>query len=140
LKILLDTDVLMDVALGRPDFGPDSRAALDWCQQTPGTAVVAWHTVFNLFYLIHAARSDSFARSFLSDLLKFASVASGGTEGVRNALTMRMSDFQDALQAAAAISGNAEYIVTRNTVDYRHSPIPAITPRDFLRLFVSQRK
>ena len=31
MKILLDTDVLMDVALGRPDFGPDSRAALDWC-------------------------------------------------------------------------------------------------------------
>jgi hypothetical protein len=53
---------------------------------------------------------------------------------------MRMSDFEDALQAAAAISGNAEYIVTRNTADYRHSPIPAITPRDFLRRFVSQRK
>ncbi|HEX3619169.1 MAG TPA: PIN domain-containing protein [Candidatus Udaeobacter sp.] len=140
MKILLDTDVLMDVALGRPDFGPDSRAVLDWCQQTPGTAVVAWHTVSNLFYLIHAARSDSFARSFLSDLLKFASVATSGTEAVRNALTMRMSDFEDALQAAAAISGNAEYIVTRNTADYRHSPIPAITPRDFLRRFVSQRK
>jgi predicted nucleic acid-binding protein len=139
LKILVDTDVLMDVALGRPDFGPDSRAVMDWCEQMPQTAVIAWHTVSNLFYLIRAARSDSFARSFISDLLRFATVSSGDTDGVRNALAMRMADFEDALQVAAAISGNVEYILTRNTPDYRGSPIPAMTPPDFLRRFVAPR-
>ena len=71
----------MDVALGRTDFGPHSRAVIDWCQETPETAVVAWHTISNLFYLIRAARSDSFARAFISDLLNFAAVASGETQG-----------------------------------------------------------
>jgi len=134
----VDTDVLMDVALGRPDFGPDSRAVVDWCEQTPGTAVVAWHTVSNLFYLICASRSDSFARSFISDLIKVVTVTSGGTEGVRQALAIRMNDLEDALQVAAAISGSVDHIVTRNTTDYRGSVIPALTPREFLRRFVAQ--
>jgi len=128
----------MDVALGRPDFGPDSRAVVDWCEQTPGTAVVAWHTVSNLFYLICASRSDSFARSFISDLIKVVTVTSGGTEGVRQALAIRMNDLEDALQVAAAISGSVDHIVTRNTTDYRGSVIPALTPREFLRRFVAQ--
>ena len=138
MKILVDTDVLIDVALGRPDFGPDSRAVVDWCEQTPGTAVIAWHTVSNLFYLIRAARSDSFARSFIDDLIKVITVTSGGTEGVRQALAMRMNDLEDALQVAASISGNADHIITRNTADYRGSVIPALTPREFLKRFVAQ--
>jgi predicted nucleic acid-binding protein len=137
LKVLLDTDVLMDVALGRPDFGPNSRAVVDWCEQTPETALIAWHTVSNLFYLICAARSDSFARSFIGDLIKVMKVTSGGTEGVRQALAMRMNDLEDALQVAAAISGRADHIITRNTADYRGSVIPALSPRQFLRRFVT---
>jgi predicted nucleic acid-binding protein len=139
LKILVDTDILMDVALGRGDFGPDSRAMVDWCEQTPQTAVVAWHTVSNLFYLIRAARSDSFARSFIKELLNFAAVASGGTEGVRQALALRMNDFEDALQVATAISGHADYIITRNIADYRGSVIPALTPREFLTRFATEK-
>jgi predicted nucleic acid-binding protein len=135
LKVLIDTDVLMDVALGREVFGPDSRALLEWCQHQPQATFVAWHSISNLFYLLSAARSPSFARSFLGGLLKFAFVASGGTESVRQALTMRMADLEDALQVAAAISANASFIVTRNVADYRGSPIPVLTPAAFLKRF-----
>jgi PIN domain len=122
----------MDVALGRADFGPDSRALLDWCEQRPQAAVIAWHTVSNLFYLISAERSNSFARSFISELLDFTIVASGGTEAVRQALAMRMTDLEDALQVAAAITAHANYIISRNTADYRSSVVSVLTPRTFL--------
>ena len=137
MKILLDTDVLMDVALGRADFGPTSRALVDWCQHTPHATVVAWHTISNLFYLLSAARSNSFARSFLGELLDFATIASGG-KGVRQALTMRIRDFEDALQVAAAISSDANFIITRNVADYRGSVISVLTPTSFLRRFAAQ--
>jgi hypothetical protein len=138
LKVLVDTDVLMDVAVGRPDFGPDSRALVDWCEQTPGAAVIAWHTVSNLFYLICAARSNSFARSFIGDLIKVVTVISGGTEGVRRALAMRMNDLEGALQVAAAMSCSVDHIITRNIADYRGSVVPALTPSEFLRRFVTR--
>lgn len=126
----------MDVALGRVDFGPESRALIEWCQHTPRAAVVAWHTISNLFYLLNAARSNSFARAFLADLLNFAAVASAGTQSVRHALTMRMRDFEDALQVAAAISSNADFIITRNVADYRRSIIPVLTPGEFRKRVV----
>ncbi len=138
MKVLLDTDVLMDVALGRADFGPDSRALLVWCHQTPQAPLIAWHTVLNLYYLLSAARSATFARSFLEGLLEFAAIVSGGTESVRNALGMRISDFEDALQVAAAVSGEAQFIITRNVRDYRNSLIPALSPRAFLLRFVTE--
>lgn len=122
----------MDVALGRAGSGPTSRAVIEWCQHTPQAAIVAWHTMSNLFYLLNAARSNSFARAFLADLLNFTIIVSGGTESVRHALSMPMRDFEDALQVAAALSGNAEFIVTRNVADFRRSVVPAIAPNEFL--------
>jgi predicted nucleic acid-binding protein len=129
----------MDVALGRADFGPGSRALLEWCQRTPQTTVVAWHTISNLFYLLEAARSNAFAREFLGELLTFVTVAAGDTQAVRRALAMRMRDFEDALQVVAATSAEADYIVTRNVADYRGSMIPVLTPVDFLKRFASER-
>ncbi|HZR04645.1 MAG TPA: PIN domain-containing protein [Candidatus Udaeobacter sp.] len=131
MKVLLDTDVLLDVALDREAFVDESSAVVQWCQQTPGGALVAWHTISNVYYILRVARNDAKAREFVADLLAFAGVASGTTENVRQALTMRMSEFEDAMQVAAAMSGHADLIVTRNVPDYRHSVIPAITPRQF---------
>jgi len=45
-----------------------------------------------------------------------------------------MQDFEDALQAAAAVACNADVIVTRNLADFRKSPVQAVSPKDFLKL------
>ena len=135
MKYLFDADVLLDVALDREPFADESSAALDWCQKAPRSAVLAWHSVSNVYYVLRAARNDAHARTFLSDLLRFAVVASGGADAVSRALFLPMNDFEDALQVAAALSVDAELIVTRNVRDYRGSPLPAVTPHDFLARF-----
>ncbi len=43
-----------------------------------------------------------------------------------------MKDFEDALQYAAALTCDADVIVTRNIEDYQSSPINAITPTQIL--------
>jgi predicted nucleic acid-binding protein len=139
LKILVDTDVLLDVALNRETFVDESSAVLEWCQQTPGGGLIAWHTISNIYYILRVARSDAKGREFVTDLLAFTDVASGDTESVRQALTMRMSDFEDAMQVAAAMSGNADLIVTRNLPDYRHAVIPVTTPREFRARFARMK-
>ncbi|HMJ06945.1 MAG TPA: PIN domain-containing protein [Chthoniobacterales bacterium] len=136
MRLLLDTDVLLDVAMAREPFGPDSRSVLHWCHDSPHSAVLAWHTVANLYYLIAGARNDGVARQFISGLLDFSEIASTGKAAVRHALTLRMRDFEDALQVAAALSADVQFIVTRNLSDYRGSPLPAITPREFIKRFL----
>lgn len=132
MKLLLDADVLLDTAFHRKPFVADSDQVIQWCQQTPYSALVAWHTLSNLYYLLRPSRADAGARGFIADLLGFAVVASGGTEAVRRALSLPLRDFEDALQVAAAIAGGADFIVTRNLRDFARSPLPVVTPSDFL--------
>jgi len=53
--------------------------------------------------------------------------------GARRALSLPMRDFEDALQAVAAESVGAQAVITRNAADYRRSPVPAVSPAEFLR-------
>lgn len=129
MTVLLDCDVLLDVALDRRPFVTDSRAVLDWCERHPGSGFVAWHTLANFYYLLKDAAR---ARQFIQDLFVFMEVAGTGTAQAKHALALPMSDFEDALQAAAAVQAGVDYIITRNIADYRNSPIPALLPPDFL--------
>lgn len=127
--MLLDTDVLIDLALDRhPHSGP-AGALLDRIEHGPESAFIAWHTVSNFYYLVAPSRGGAKARDFIVDLTRFVAVAVTGTEALRYAAALPMTDFEDAMQVAAAQACGARCIVTRNVRDYRRSPIRAISPQ-----------
>ena len=91
---------------------------------------MAWHTIANLYYLMRPARGGADTRDFILDLIRFISVATTDTQGIRYALQLPMQDFEDAMQVAAARASGARLIVTRNLRDYERSPIPAANARN----------
>ena len=125
MRILIDTDVLLDVALARQPHVIASAEVLRWAQ-AGGPAAVAWHSLTNCSYLLKGGRD------FIGKLLKLVEVASVGTPDARLALALPMTDVEDAFQAASAVAWGADFIVTRNLPDYACSPVPAISPADFL--------
>lgn len=66
-------------------------------------------------------------------ILAWAQIADVGDGAARRARALGFEDYEDALQAAAAESCLAEWIVTRNKTDFRNSPVPAISPGEFLK-------
>ena len=130
--MLLDTAVLIDVALDRRPHSESSSALLDRVEHGPRRAFVAWHTLSNFYYLVTSARGDAATRDFIAELIRFVAVAPAGTEAVRYAVSLPMVDFEDAMQVAAARACGAQHIVTRNIRDFGRSPIPALTPREAL--------
>ena len=130
--ILVDTDVLIDVALDRPPFSDAASELLDRLQTGPKRAFVAWHTLSNFYYLVAPARGGSSARAFIADLIRFVAVADCGTRAMSFATRLEMADFEDAMQVAAARACGARFVVTRKTRDFSRSPIPAITPQEAL--------
>ena len=128
--ILLDTDILIDLALDR-HAGP-AADLLDRIEHGAERACIAWHTVSNFYYIVAAARGGGDARDFLVELTRFVVVAATGTEALRYAADLPMADFEDALQVAAARACGARHIVTRNVRDYACSPIQAVEPREAL--------
>lgn len=130
--VLLDTDVLIDVALERAPFVGPAAALLDALELRPGAAFIAWHTISNFFYLVAPTRGRTMARCFLLDLARFANVAPTTTQSLRYAASLALGDFEDALQVAAAAACEADVIATRNTRDYVKSPIRAAPPSTVL--------
>jgi predicted nucleic acid-binding protein len=132
LIILLDTDVLLDVALDREPFADAASQLLGHCERKALRGFVAWHSLSNFYYMVLAGK-ESDARSFLRELVEFVEVAPTGTEDFRYAARLAVRDLEDAMQVAAAAACGAERIVTRNVRDYTRSPIRALTPATLLR-------
>jgi len=127
MKVLLDTDVLLDVALARAPHVAASAEVLRWAEEAGGAAV-AWHSLSNCAYLLNHS-----GRPFLESLLRIVAVATVGTAEARRALALPMRDLEDAFQSASALAWGADFIITRNLPDYRHSPVPALSPAAFLK-------
>ena len=127
--ILLDTDVLLDVALGR---SMESGDLLRFLEVAPIGAFVAWHTLSNFYYVFRPVGGGRLAKDFLVDLTEFVTVAPTNTDSLRYAANLPLSDLEDAMQVAAARACGAEVIATRNVRDFAKSPIRARTPKQLL--------
>ena len=126
--ILIDSDVLLDVALVREPHFVDSERILLAIEGGAEDAAMAWHTVANINYFVSRYRSDAAAREFIERLRRSLVVPATGSEELAFALSLPMSDFEDAMQVAAASACNARFIVSRNEQDYEKSPIKSYLP------------
>ena len=70
------------------------------------------------------------------ELTAFIEVAPTTTAHVRHAAELPLKDFEDAMQVAAALACDAQMIATRNTKDYRRSPVKAVSPEQALKAIV----
>ena len=132
ISVLIDTDVLIDIALGRKDFVENSSAILDLAEANQIKAFIAWHSISNFYYVVEADSKTANALQFIRELLSFVKVAPTTTKDALYALDLDFRDFEDAMQVAAAKVCNAEYLITRNIKHYSKSPIPTLSPKQFL--------
>ena len=131
--MLVDNNVLIDVALRRqPFFGP-AVELLERLAQDPGRGFMAWHTVSTFYYIVQQTLGDERTRSIIAELSGFLTVPTVTHQSLLYSLSLPMTDFEDAMQVAAAQAAGAQHIVTRDERDFTNSPIPALTPEQALR-------
>jgi predicted nucleic acid-binding protein len=126
--VLIDTDVLIDVALDRRPHAAQASTLLDALERGEGTGFMAWHSLAIFHYLVQSQQGSSATKAFLIDLLRFIQVAPTSTDSARYAANLTMRDFEDALQVAAAVACRANAIATRNVRDYARAPVRAVLP------------
>jgi hypothetical protein len=133
MNIFVDCDVLLDVGLGRKPFCQASGELLAYLEANPHQGGMAWHSVANLFYIMGKATGREQTKSFVVKLCQFLQIVPTGTNDVLIAANLPFKDFEDAMQCAAAMAGEATVIVSRNVADYQNSPIRAVTPTQMLQ-------
>jgi predicted nucleic acid-binding protein len=135
MKILFDTNVLLDIALARKPFVKASMKA--WTMVSTGLdkPMIAPHSLATFYYMVRQAHGNPRAHEAVRDLLETGSVAAFDEQAASTALALEFSDFEDAMVAAVAVSAEAEWILTRNIRDFKKSPVPCQTPEAFVSMF-----
>jgi len=134
MKLLVDTDILIDVALDRMPFSNDASLLLDKLEMRQADGFIAWHSLSNLYYICSSSIHDRKLKGYIKDLLLFLSVSETTIKDAIHALDLNVGDFEDAMQISAAIACKADYIVTRNIRDFKHSPVSACLPGEMIRI------
>lgn len=132
VSILVDLNVVIDVIQYRQPFYEDSAGVIDAVVRQQVSGRLAAHSVTTLFYVISRLRSRETAVTALTGLLDAFTVATVDDAVVRTALSWGWQDFEDAVQMAAAVEADVNYIVTRNPQDFQNGPIPVLQPPAFL--------
>lgn len=135
MKVTVDINVPLDVFQKREPHYAASARVLAMVQQGEVTGVFPAHGFTTLFYLVRKHASRPNAEAAMDDVLRHFEVGNLVATGWVRARSLPMTDFEDAVVAVVAEETASEFIITRNTGDFTHSPVPAITPVEFLSQF-----
>jgi len=133
-RILLDTNVVLDVLLDRKPYADASAAA--WASVETGVleGMLAAHAVTTIHYLIRKEMGNTKAARTISAILRVFEVAAVDGVVIREALQLPVSNFEDAVTAAAARLAGCECIVMRDPKGFRGSVVRSMTPEAVMPL------
>ena len=135
MKLLCDTNVLLDVALHREPFFDASALALGYCEDESVSGLVADTSLTNLFYIIHHAVHDNeISYQALEATLEVFNAVSPTAADIKSSIARRHRDFEDCLLAIIAEREQCDYVLTRNIKDFMGYSFKPITPEEFVKI------
>ncbi len=134
MRVFFDTNLLLDVIENRTGLVEASQDVLDRCDELQAETFIAWHSLATAYYILKRGRTKAETLSEVDKILAWADIAPTTKLTAHQARALDFTDFEDAMQAAAALECQAHFIVTRNLRDFTHSPIPACSPEQFLAM------
>jgi predicted nucleic acid-binding protein len=134
MKVLLDTNIVIDYALERQPFWQNSEQIFLLLQQDRFIGYISASTVSDLYYIIRKQRGHSWTLNFLERLVKFCPVATVDRSVITMAFVANFSDFEDAIQYSTAVASQMDAIVTRNPSDFTNATaLQIFTPEQLIQ-------
>ena len=135
MRILIDTNIILDIVQKREPFFADSYRALRKAIEADAECLISASAAMDIFYMFRKAfQSAQQAKERIEQLSQIVTFADVQGADIHTALTRSMPDFEDAVVHAVAERSDASYILTRNIKDFAGSSVPAITPTEFLKI------
>ena len=135
MKLLLDTNILLDCMMGRQPFAADARKLLILGALGEVDLWMSPSQFTDAFYLLTEGGKPRLAESVKLRLLKvkrLARICTLGERDVEGALESSWPDSEDACLYQCAKKLHACAIITRNRADFERSTIPSTTAPEFV--------
>ncbi len=135
MRVLFDTNIVLDVLLGRKPFVGQAVRVFGLVERGQVEGLLCATTVTTLGYLLTQTLSRPESAETIRRLLALFGIAPVNRLVLEEALRSRITDFEDAVLEQAGHLAGVDAIVTRNTRDFRNSIIKALEPDELLAAF-----
>ena len=135
MKVCFDANVVIDIAM-KDQWFEESYIAYDVTALRKFDAYIAASSTSDIVYVLHRrglSRSES--TQALPMMFQLFDVFDVTEADCKRAYESEMSDYEDALISFAAERNGIDVIVTRNVKDFAHSPVKAMSPKEFADAF-----
>ncbi len=132
MRLLLDTNIILDIALYREPHFQDSATVFKKIDNKLVFGFVTATTVTDIYYISKKGKGHNEAIEFIANLLQIVDVLGVDKEVILSSIESEFLDFEDAIQSIVSSFNNIDIIITRNTKDFLNSEIKAISPSEFL--------
>lgn len=137
MKVLFDTNVVLDVMLDRKPFAESAARIFSMVESGKMTGFLGATTITTIYYLAMKAVGSEKARLEVKKLFKLFEVAPVNRAVLENAANLNFPDFEDAVLHEAARHAGVQTIITRNAEDFKKAKLPIHSPEEFLKSFQS---
>jgi len=131
-KLFIDTNVVIDLLTERDEHYMPAAKIASLCDTGKVALVVSSLSIVTVNYILRKLESNEKAKVKIKNFLILCDIAGVDEKIVKQALSSRFKDFEDAVQYYSALSSESDLIISRNEKDFRLSEIPVLSPRDYL--------
>jgi len=134
VRVLVDTNVVLDVLLAREPWASEAQAVYAARDEGRMDLCLLASTITDVYYIVRKQAGREKARESVATCLQVYTILVVTREVIERALARMGVDFEDDVQIAAADLEQVAYLMTRNVADFATSPISALTPPELATL------
>ena len=134
MKLLIDTNIILDALMAREPWAVSAQAVLLVVAEEKAEGCITASTFTDLYYLLRKhLRDKEKTRQALLGLLASVNVLDVNGTDCEKAFELSMNDYEDALLAWCGKRHKVDCIVTRNPKHFEGSPVKATSPVELLK-------
>jgi predicted nucleic acid-binding protein len=141
MRVLVDTNVLIDFIAQRFPFCTSAEQIVYACGNGKIEGYIAAHSISNLFYILRKQYTVEERRQVLKDMCTLFTVVEIDSKKIVEALGDNgFDDLEDCLQEKCAVAVEADYIITRNIKDFMNAQVKSLDSETFVNTVLNKRQ
>lgn len=132
MKILLDTNIVLDLLLEREPFCNEAKNVFTMIESNKISGFLCATSITTIYYLINKSVDKSKSDEIVDKLLQLFNITDVNKNILINSLKNNGKDFEDSVIYTSAEYFNIDVIITRDKKGFNKSNIKVLKPSDFL--------
>ena len=137
----MDTNVMIDFLANRQPFAMDAARVFDVALKGKAQIFISALSYNNIYYILRQSIGSKAILILLEELAGITEIIDVTSAVIRESLKSDFKDYEDAIQYNCALTiPQLQFIITRNTKDFKKSELPVLTPSEALAALIAEVK